>query len=258
MEPTRDRVRPIHVRTRLKAAAVVIGCLVTLAGCGSAPAPSAKSFGSPASSPTASPTASPAASPAGDCASDSVAFAQAELAGSVDLDGDGSADAVRVTTGSTECPARLIAKVGDTYAGGELPGADPAPAKAFGVRIGGQAGDLLVTRQDHPRGGYQLHVFAKGPDGLVELTDAGKPLVPFVATDTRPIPYTVDCHGDAIVVSEAVAKPSGTWDLSRTTYTVAGSTATKSGQAVAAAGLSPKRIDQLMPVGKAVFPSCRS
>lgn len=249
MEPTRSRVRPIHVRTRLKAAAVVLGCLVTLAGCGSVPAPSASSFGSPKSSPTA------AAS--GDCASDSVAFARARPVGTVDLDADGTADVVKLTTASEECPARLIAKAGDTYVGGELPGDDPAPAKAFGVRLRGHAGDLLVTRQDHPRGGYQLHVFAKSADALVELTDAGKPLVPFVATDTRPIPYTVDCHGGAIVVSQAVAKSGGTWDLSRTTYSVAGSTAAASGTVVAASGLSPKRIDQLMPVGRALFPSCR-
>ena len=98
------------------------------------------------------------------------------------------------------------------------------------------------------------------PDGtkLAELKDGDQPLVPFVATDTRPIPSTVDCQGNAIVVNEAVAQAGGTWDLSRTTYAVDGSTATKEGTKVLPTDLSPKQIDQLMPVGKAVFPSCRS
>jgi hypothetical protein len=230
----------------LKAAVVVLGCLVTLAGCGSAPAPSAKSF------------ASQKSSAAGACASDHAAFAQARPAGSVDVDGDGSADAVKVTSGSQECPARLIAHAASGYVGGELPPGDPATPKVFGVRLAGHHGDLLVTQQDHPRGGYQLHVFANGPDGLVELKNGDQPLVPFVATDTRPIPYTVDCAKGSIIVDQAVAKPGGTWDLRESTYSVQGVTSASTASKVVAGRLSPKRIDQLMPVGKAVFPSCRS
>lgn len=228
----------------LKAAAVVLGCLVTLAGCGSATSSSGSSDSREKSSASSS------------CASDAAAFAQSTPVGTADVDGDGKPDAVKLTTGSKECPARLIAHVAEGYVGGELPGDDPAPASAFGVSLTGHDGDLLVTQQDHPRGGYQLHVFADGPDGLVELKDGEQPLIPFVATDTRPIPYTVDCTGNSIEVNEAVARSGGTWDLGQKTYSVEGSVAKRTGVSVLSSNLSPKRIDQLMPAGRP-FADCR-
>jgi hypothetical protein len=219
-------------------------CLGTLSACGTADS-------------SGSSDSSQRSSAGGGCAADSAAFGQAHLVGSVDVDGDGQADAVKLTTASKECPARLIAKVRNGYLGGELPGDDPATPQVFGVRLTGHDGDLLVTRQDHPRGGYQLHVFAAGPDGLAELKDANQPLIPFVATDTRPVSATVDCQGGEIVVAQAVAGAGGQWDVRRTTYKVAGDAATRAGTKTTS-GLTPKRVDQLMPSGAAIFPSCRA
>jgi hypothetical protein len=124
------------------------------------------------------------------------------------------------------------------------------------VRLAGHPGDLVVTRQDHPRGGYQLHVFARGPDGLVELVEGDQPLVPFVATDTRPIPYAVGCAGSSIVVTRATAEPSGRWDVRRTTYVVTGTTATRSGADVVASDVDTGRADRLMLPGATVFAGC--
>ena len=90
----------------------------------------------------------------------------------------------------------------------------------------GREGALLVTRQDHPRGGFQLRLYAAGPDELVELKTDDGPLVPFVAPDVQERPLSVDCADGGVVLTEAVAhKPPGVifaWDIQRTTYAVEG------------------------------------
>ncbi|MBV9830773.1 MAG: hypothetical protein JOZ82_04200 [Marmoricola sp.] len=228
---------------RLTAAGFALGCALALAGCGSA-APARHSQATHSQE-----------TQAGSCAGDPASFTGARTVGSVDLDGDGSPDPVRVTPTSQECAARVVARLAHGYAGADV---QPGPVTVSGVALRGHHGALLVTRQDHPRGGYQVRVFAVGPDGLVELKDGDQPLVPFVATDTRPIPYTVDCRGGAIIVDQAVAKAGGRWDIERTTYAVHGTTATKAGSQVVARTLSPAQADTRMTVGGAVFPSCRA
>ncbi len=166
-----------------------------------------------------------------------------------------------MTPASTpECAARLVAKVAGGYVGTEI---QPGPVTVSGITLGGHHGALLVTRQDHPRGGYQLRVYAVGPGGLVELKDGGQPLVPFVATDTRPISSTVDCHGGSIVVKQAVAKPGGRWAIERTTYAVNGTAATRTGTEAEAGGLTPAQADTLRcrsvpPSSRAAAPSTRA
>ena len=46
---------------------------------------------------------------------------------------------------------------------------------------------------EHPRGGYQLRVYAADGEALTELEVDGQPLVPFVATDVAGAPVSVDC-----------------------------------------------------------------
>jgi hypothetical protein len=183
---------------------------------------------------------------------------EAKDVASVDVDGDGHVDAVKLTGSTGACPHVLFAKVADGYVSATVPSDAPGTTSVFGVRLHGHDGALLVTRQDHPRGGYQLHVFASGSDGLAELKNGSQPLVPFVATDVRPISSSVDCRGSTIVVREAVAGSSGTWDIRDSTYTVDGSSAASTGSKAVATKVTPKRVDQLMPAGGAVFPSCRS
>ncbi len=175
----------------------------------------------------------------------------------VDLDGDGTPEDVDANAASSDCPGAVSAEVDRNLASAPIKDATPVTS-VFGVTLEGHEGQLAVVRQDHPRGGYQLHVYALDGTKLTELTDGDQPLVPFVATDVRPISATVDCQGSTIVVDQAVAGSGGTWDVRRTTYTVDGSTATKSGSTVVASNATPKKADQLMPAGSAVFASCRA
>jgi hypothetical protein len=175
----------------------------------------------------------------------------------VDLDGDGTPEDVDANAASNDCPGAVSAEVDRNLVSAQIKDATPVTS-VFGVSLEGRKGHLVVTRQDNPRGGYQLHVFVLDGAKLSELQDGAQPLVPFVATDVRPISATVDCRGGTIVVNQAVAGAGGTWDVRRTTYAVDGNTATKSGSTVVASKVTPKKVDQLMPAGSAVFPSCRA
>jgi hypothetical protein len=225
---------------RLLVATVVL-CLGTLSACGSADdKPDAAGNDTPTPSDTVSV-----------CMEDGAA-ADAK----VDLDGDGTSEDVHANTAG-KCPGAVSAEVDGNLVSASIKDATPVTS-VFGVSLEGHDGQLAVVRQDHPRGGYQLHVFALDGNKLTELTDGDQPLVPFVATDVRPISATVDCQGSTIVVDQAAAGSGGAWDVRRTTYTVDGSTATKSGSTVVASNATPKKADQLMPTGSAVFPSCRA
>ncbi len=96
------------------------------------------------------------------------------------------------------------------------------PVARAAVPGGGER--LLLTRQRHPRGGLQYHLYAVTGSGDVELTDAEhNPVVPFIATDTRPTTrVSVDCTDGGFEVTEAEpTKPSGVmfgWDVYRTSY----------------------------------------
>jgi hypothetical protein len=225
---------------RLLVATVVALCLGTLSACGSS-----ESTGS-ASSDRASPSATASVCVEGG----------AGASAKVDLDGDGTPEDVHANA-TGKCPGSVTSEIGGDLV--SAPIKDEVPVgSVFGVSLEGRTGHLAVTRQDSPRGGYQLHIYALDDSKLSELTDGDQPLVPFVATDVRPISATVDCQGGNIVVNQAVAGSGGTWDVRRTTYAVDGSTATKSGSTVVASNATPKQVDQLMPAGAAVFPSCRA
>lgn len=173
----------------------------------------------------------------------------------VDLDGDGTPDEVHAMA-SGKCPGSVIAEVDGTMV--SAPVKDEIPVTStFGITLEGREGQLVVTRQDHPRGGFQLHVYALSGDRLEELQYEDKPLVPFVATDTRPVSHTVDCDRGKIVVREAVAGSDGSWDIRRTTYAVDGTQVSETDSGSESGNLSPKQVDQLMSAG-APFGSCRS
>jgi hypothetical protein len=234
---------------RLLAATVVLG-IVTLSACGAADSTSS-------SASTATPSPSPSAGSS--CPNSGAVVGQAVPLAKVDLAGDGTREAISVYR-VHGCPDQLgegmVVGKDQTWKPVEVPDPGTPITAAFGVTLTGHHGQLLVTQQNHPRGGYQLHVYALADKKLVELQDRGNPLVPFVATDTRPISYAVNCEGGSIVVSQAVAKTNGRWDLRRTTFTVAGGTATKSDSGLVAGNLSARQADQLLPAGAAVFPSC--
>ena len=67
-----------------------------------------------------------------------------------------------------------------------------------------------MTRADHPRGGFQLRIYAAASGQLDELKADGRALLPFVATDVQEHPWSIDCSDDGLVFTEAVAhEPAG-------------------------------------------------
>ena len=149
----------------------------------------------------------------------------------VDLDGDGSPDKVLITRDDAACPGVLFTTVKDRRYSAkvrDLAGLDLTSATR--VSLPGRQGDLLALRAEHPRGGFQVQVYAFD-DALGEVTAAGQPVVPFVATDTTDSYLSVTCADGALVVRQAVAhEPPGivfAWDVRETRYAVDGLRATR-------------------------------
>lgn len=115
------------------------------------------------------------------------------------------------------------------------------------VQVPGDGHRLLLTRQAHPRGGFQYHLYVEVAGDQVELTDANhNPVVPFVATDTRPTTLvSADCGPGGFTVSEAEpVRGSGalSWDVYRTSYRLDGSQAIPLRHRKVYTGLSDKRL----------------
>jgi hypothetical protein len=249
LEPLRSRLRPINM---LRALMVVV--LLVLAGCGSA------EQGSSGSKPGSDQESG--AAMVGGCAADSAQVTDAKTVATVDLDGDGTAEAVKLTTPGGECNSTLFAKLGEGYVASAVP-ADPPVTGAFGVDLG-SSGGLVVTKADHPRGGYQLRVYAAGTDKLAELQVDGQSLLPFVATDVQEHPFSIECADGGLVLTEAVAhEPIGVvpaWDIKRTTYVVDGTSVQKGATAEVADNVLTNQLAAKYPdlVKHAAFTTCRS
>jgi hypothetical protein len=185
----------------------------------------------------------------------------APVAALVLLSGCGSAD--EPDAGSTGGSAESSAPAPSPTGTPSLPG-EPPVTSTFDISVPGLADPLLVTRQDHPRGGFQLRVFAAEDGSWKELEVDGHSLVPFVATDVQEQPLSVDCAKGAIVVTRAVAhEPAGiafAWDVQRTSYAVQGSQVTAGETEEVADNVLPKQLPTTYPgLGKhEAFTSCRS
>lgn len=132
---------------------------------------------------------------------------------------------------------------------------------------------LLVTRQDHPRGGFQIRVFAVGAESLSELVDDGRnPVVPFVATDTTPpTPVSAQCTDRGVRVLQAFAPgppedasdlstgDNEVWRVNATTYDVteAGASAGDIRRVGTSETLRDLREDVPEVTGNAMFEDCR-
>jgi hypothetical protein len=251
-EPSRELLRPIPMmRTLLPLAALLL-----VAGCGSAESSSADK---PEAERTETST-----SMVGQCPTDAPAVTSARTVASADLDGDGKDDVVKLTAADGDCANLLFAKVGERYVTTRVPVGEPVLAKAFAVDVPGHEGALLVTRQVHPRGGFQLRVYAAGKDDLVELKVDGHSLVPFVALDVQEHPLSIDCTDGGVVVTEAVAhEPHGVafaWDIKRTSYTVDGTGVTAGETEEVADNVLPAQLEAKYPdlVKHTAFESCRA
>ncbi len=215
-------MRPTLMRTTAMLPGLLLAAVVT--GCG---------------------TASPADDSAGDasaaswgrCAADDFARAGRSL-GALG-DGTGSPTPVRlVAPGEGPCAGGLVARSGAGVAGIDVSGLDLDATSAHVVRLRGSRGEgppelLLVHGGDHPRGGFQPHLFTVY-GGLHEVTDDGHPLLPFVATDGGGLPATARCgdHGTVEVLTATTSEPPGivlAWDVQRTTYRIGESAVEEAG-----------------------------
>ena len=200
----------------------------------------------------------------GQCTADSPAVVAARTITTADLDGDGKSEAVKLTAPDGDCANVLFAKAGEAFVHAQLPAGGLPLSKAFAVKVPGREGALLVTRQDHPRGGFQLRLYAAGPDGLVELRTDGSPIVPFVALDVQERPLSIDCTDGGVVLTEAVAhKPAGVmfaWDIQRTTYAVEGGEVSAGETEEIADNVLPAQLKAEYPelVDYSAFKSCRT
>ncbi len=217
-EPAASAVRPTGMRTL--GTALVLILLASVAGCGEQ---------------------SPASAPEGDgCAGKGAVVATA------DLDGDGSAQAVRLTgPGNGACAHRLLGPGG---VAADVNGLDLVPGTAKVVHLEGHgAADLvLVSAEPHPRGGAQAHLFGSGgATGLTEVTADGQPVVPFVATDGGAAPMTATCteDGGIGIVTARTHEPPGivlAWDVTETSYALEDGRAVPKGKSsVAEAAADP-------------------
>jgi hypothetical protein len=200
--------------------ALMMVVLLVLAGCGSTGKITDEGAGSDQQK---------GSSMVGDCSASSTQVTQARSLASVDLDGDGTAETVKLTGAGGDCSSTLFAELGSGFVATTVP-AEPPVKAGFGVDPG-SGGQLVVTRADHPRGGYQLRVYAATTRELAELQVDGQALLPFVATDVQEHPWSIDCSDGGLVFTEAVPhEPVGVvpaWDIRQTTYAVDGATVTK-------------------------------
>jgi len=95
------------------------------------------------------------------------------------------------------------------------------------------AGDLVLVRsRPASTGQTQPHLYGVAGDRLVEVTVAGRPVLPSVSTarGTGPVTATCTAGGGIAVVRGTASEPPGivlAWDLTRTTYDVRDGVATQ-------------------------------
>jgi hypothetical protein len=249
-------MRPMPMRRTLARLVLPAAAVLLVAGCGSE---------APSSDKASAESTEGAAAMIGRCPTDAPGVKSAPTIATVDLDGDGQGDAVRLTRSGGRCADVLFAKLGNRYVGTQLQGGEPPVSAAYGVQVPGHQGALLVTREEHPRGGFQLRLYAAGKDAeLTELEVDGHSVLPFVALDVQEHPLSIDCSDGGVVVTEAVAhEPHGVvfaWDIKRTSYAVDGSEVTKGATREIADNVLPGQLAAKYPelVKYSAFKGCKT
>ncbi|HEX2895061.1 MAG TPA: hypothetical protein VHO29_13770 [Marmoricola sp.] len=207
-EPLGPRLRPTGMRTAVVAMMLCVPLL--LAGCGNE-APVADHGGQTTSSAPPSCTGSTGSA--------------IHVTVQADLDGDGRPETVDYVD-TPGCQA-LRAEVGGKSVTAPVAG-DMAlrQGELAAVQIPGRTGQLVLARQEHPRGGFQARLYGYADGTLEELTAEGKPIFDFIATDVLTTPTAATCTNDGFIVTQARRhQPIGivpAWDVFRTTYEVDG------------------------------------
>lgn len=143
--------------------------------------------------------------------------------------GGGERVVVKLGTGTGPCAGGLVVRDGGGVNGTDVERLDLDPSTAQVVTLAARDGEpgrqlLRIDSRPHARGGFQPHLFSLY-DGVAELVTAGRPLLPFVATDGGAAPMTATCNdaGGIDVLTATTSEPPGVvlaWDVRRTSYQV--------------------------------------
>jgi hypothetical protein len=207
----------------------VLGVMaLTLVGCGSTAADK--------------PAASSSAPGVESCVTNSVIDASRTLA-PVDLAGSGAPAGVNFYVGSGDCKNLLLATLDGKVRALETPvDLSLGRVSVRAITVPGRKGQLLLAVAKHPRGGFQVYLFGYAAGKLAQLTLHGRPVVPFVATDTG-TQLATHCSRNGIQVDTAKFR-SGSWTVFRTTYAIAGTEVTSKGRKVERSGLDDAKLEQ--------------
>jgi hypothetical protein len=176
------------------------GCLVLLLAL--------SACGNGGSTPDAGESAPASSGPSalGACTPGDAAITKARTLLTLDLDGDGVAEGVRLSAGAP-CPGVVYA---ETRSGTVLGEFDPMilSGEVRAVGLPEEPAQLLAATETHPRGGFQVHLIGLRGTRIVELLHDGAPLVPFVATDVPGPGTSTRCHSPGTFVVRT-ATPAG-------------------------------------------------
>ncbi len=185
------------------------------------------------SSPSAEPTVRPSSeSPGSELCTDFTVTEQ-DLVARADIDGDGKADDVSLVD---RAPCHALVGRDRTS---PLDTTDLGIVAGAAVQVVQPAATkrqlLLVSGQEHPRGGYQPYLVGEADDELGLVTFQGQPLLPFVATDTPAMPLAASCTstGGLEVLTGEPTQDTGLepkWDLTSVTYQLQGNVALATAQ----------------------------
>ncbi|MBO9521113.1 MAG: hypothetical protein J7518_06200 [Nocardioidaceae bacterium] len=200
----------------------------------------------------------PATQPDGPCLGDLPVLRSIKA----DLDGNGTDEDVQLTGPRGECGAALRVVADRSFALVLAGGYDPVPDSLRDLGVGHGDSHVFLLRSDHPRGGFEVRLFAITPGRVDELTIDGKPVIPFLAADAPTEHVSADCTRHGFTVTEAVAhQPVGivaAWDVYRTAYEVDGNYLTRGDRTEVADNVLEDELPAKYPdvVENRLFPGC--
>jgi hypothetical protein len=205
----------------------------------------------------------------GDCRAGDPALAEADVVAQANLDADGARTEIGYVSPRVDgpCAGALVTTLDGAPAAVRLPDAPPSLHDPVVIELRGTDRELLMLHgRPHPRGGYPVHLYGAAHGAIAEVLADGRPVVGFVATDGGAAPATASCTSDGgIATWMGIAhQPPGVvlaWDLWRTTYTLKGTTATKSSRDLVREAVADPLLRRDMPElfdPGAIFADCRA
>lgn len=199
----------------------------------------------------------------GACSAKDAAVTDAQEVATLDLDGNGSDETLRLAT-EAPCADTLFAISEDQVWSTPV---DPAAFEeaARVITRPGEEAELLLVSTSHPRGGFQAKLYGAAGAELGELQVDGKPLLDFVATDVEMPGTAARCgeDGSLVVMTAGPAETSGgemAYDVFEQSFSVDGLTAAAGERTTVAQALTDPQIRQRYPelLDNTLFEDCAS